>query len=241
MARDRRPLAVQVHNEMAALIRSGQLRPGDQFPTEAELVARYQVARTTIREALKLLEQDGLLHVQHGVGRFVASFVERPITRLESVTTMMESLGYRVTNRVLSVTQIPADEDAARALGLSPGAPVIRLERVRLQGDEPLIYSVDVVPAGLIDGDWSKVDWNGSLAGLLRSGGHPMTSALGEIRAVILPAETARRVGAPPRTPWLLLKATNLDDEGRPIIYSHDYHRGDLFKFNVLRRADPES
>lgn len=119
MARDRRPLAVQVHNEMAATIRGGQMRPGDQFPTEAELVARYQVARTTIREALKLLEQDGLLHVQHGVGRFVAPFVERPITRLESVTEMMQSLGYQVTNRVLAVEQIPADKESARALSLA--------------------------------------------------------------------------------------------------------------------------
>jgi GntR family transcriptional regulator len=241
MTRDRRPLAVRVHNEMAALIRGGQMRPGDQFPTEAELVARYQVARTTIREALKLLEQDGLLHVQHGVGRFVAAYVERPITRLESVTEMMKSLGYQVSNRVLSVEQTPADEDAGRALGIATGTPVISLERVRLQGSEPLIYSVDVIPAGLVDGDWAKIDWNGSLGDLLRSAGHPMSSALAEIRAVTLPSETARRVGAPPRTSWLLLKATHLDREGRPVLFSHDYHRGDLFKFNVLRRADPDS
>jgi GntR family transcriptional regulator len=240
MPRDRRPLAVQVRDEMAALIYGGQMRPGDQFPTEAELVARHQVARTTIREALKLLEQDGLLHVQHGVGRFVAPYVERPITRLESVTAMMESLGYQVTNRVLSVETVPADKESAEALDLPRGAPVIRLERVRLQGDEPIIYSVDVVPAGLL-GEPATTDWNGSLGDLLRAAGHPMTSALSEIRAVILPPETARCVGAPPRTPWLLLRSTNLDPEGRPIIYSHDYHRGDLFAFNVLRRADPET
>lgn len=240
MARDRRSLAVQVHDEMAATIRGGQIRPGDQFPTEAELVARYQVARTTVREALKLLERDGLLHVQHGVGRFVTPFVERPITRLESVTEMMESLGYEVTNRVLSVEQISADEDTARALSIGLGDPVIRLERVRLQGAEPLIYSVDVVPAWLVE-DWKTVDWNGSLGLILKSCGHPMAGALTEIKSVLLPTDVARRVNAPARTPWLLMANVNLDPEGQPIIYSHDYHRGDVFKFNVLRRADPDT
>jgi GntR family transcriptional regulator len=241
MARDRRPLAVQVHNEMAAMIRGGQVRPGDQFPTEADLVARYQVARTTIREALKLLERDGLLHVQHGVGRFVAPFVERPITRLESVTEMMESLGYQVTNRVLSVEGIPADDEVAHALSIAVGAPVIRLERVRLQGAEPLIYSVDVVPAWLVEGDWTAIDWNGSLGKILKSLGHPMAGSLAEIKSVLLPADVARRVNAPGRTPWLLMVNINLDPDGRPIIYSHDYHRGDVFTFNVLRRADPDN
>lgn len=57
----------------------------------------------------------------------------------------------------------------------------------------------------------------------------------------LLPADVARRVNAAPRTPWLLMVNVNLDHDGRPIIHSHDYHRGDVFTFNVLRRADPET
>jgi GntR family transcriptional regulator len=239
--RDRRPLAVQVYAELEGMIRSGELRPGDQFPTEADLVVRFEVARTTVREALKLLERDGLLLVQHGVGRFVAPFVERPVTRLESVTEMMGSLGYAVANRVLAVETIAADDQVARALRLTPGAPVVRLERVRLQGSDPLIYSEDVVPADVLGTDLSAIDWSGSLGDLLRQRGHPMTSSLAEIRAVLLPPAIARRVGTPPRTPWLLMVATNLDTEGRPIIFSHDYHRGDVFTFNVLRRSEPQA
>ncbi len=241
IVRDRRSLAIQVRGELEATIRNGELRPGDQLPSEADLVARFGVARTTVREALKLLEQDGLLHVQHGVGRFVAPTVERPVTRLETVTELMTSLGYEVTNRVLEVVQTGADDATATALGITPGADVIRLERVRLRGDEPLIYSIDVVPVGLSGLSIGGVDWSGSLGELLRSQGHEMSTALADMRAVTLPPEIAKRIGSRPGAPWMLMVQTHLTADGRPIIYSHDYHRGDLFTFQVLRRADPST
>ncbi len=239
LARDRRPLPLQARDEIAALIAAERLAPGDQLPTEAELVVRLAVARTTVREALKLLEQDGVIHVVHGVGRFVAPTVARPITRLESVTEMTESLGFDVTNRVLSVKEAPATAEEAEALGLAAGAGVIRLERLRLRGEEPLIYSVDVIPAALLGDDRLDLDWSGSLGRLLADRGHAMATATAHIRAVTLGRRIARRIGWPPAAPWLLMAQVNFTREGTPIIYSHDYHRGDVFTFDVLRRAEP--
>lgn len=240
MPRDRRPLAVRVRDDIRESIVADGLRPGQQLPTEAELVARHEVARTTVREALKLLEQDGLVHARHGVGRFVASpTVERPITRLESVTAMMGALGYQVTNRVLSVGEVELTAEPALALQVRTGTPAIRLERLRLQGDEPLIYSVDIVPRELIPDPLESIDWTGSLAALLEARGWRLASAVAALRAVALPRGVARRIGHPYEPPWLLLEQTNYTDDGRPIIRSSDYHRGDAFTFHVLRRAEP--
>jgi GntR family transcriptional regulator len=151
---------------------------------------------------------------------------------------MMESLGYRVTNRVLDVSEREAAPDEAAALHLSPGVHVIALERLRLQGEEPLIYSIDVVPRGLLGEAPVDIDWHGSLGEILASRGFEMASATAEIRAVTLDRPVARRIGWAPGTPWLLMVQTNFTRDGRPIIYSHDYHRGDAFTFNVLRRAE---
>lgn len=235
--RDRRSLPLQVRDEIREMIVQDGLRRGDQLPSEAELATRFDVARTTIREALKLLEQDGLIGVRHGRGRFVLAVpgVQTPITRLESVTEMMARLGYSVTNRVLSVKEIPASLDEASALGLEPGTPVIRLERLRLQDDEPLIYSIDVVPGSLID-DPASVDWSGSLQEVLRSRGVEFVSAAAQIHAATLPPAAARRVGVNVHAPWLLAEMTSYTETGQPVIYSHDWHRGDLFTFHVLRR-----
>ncbi len=105
MRRDRRPLPIQLREEILAIIEQDGLRPGDRLPSEVAIADRFGVGRTTAREALKLLEQDGTVHVRHGSGRYVSQVatLDRPITRLESVTEMMHALGYSVVNQVVSV------------------------------------------------------------------------------------------------------------------------------------------
>ena len=241
MTRDRRPLPLQVRDQILVLIDREGLGPGDQLPTEAEIATRFDVARTTAREALKLLEQDGVVDVRHGLGRYVSQLatLERPITRLESVTEMMRSRGFTVTNRVVSVTAGPADELEATALDRPAGTEVIRLERVRLHQGDPLIYSLDVIPRALIDGPIDQLDWTGPLLDLLETHGIRIVSAAAQIQAALLPDEGRRALEpdlADPGGPWVLLVHRNLDQAGRPVIYSHDYYRGDRFTFNVVRR-----
>ena len=181
--RDQRSLPIQIRDEIRALIAAGTLRPGDPLPGEAELAARFSVARPTLREALKLLEQDGEVEVRHGLGRFVAPAVVRwPITRLESVGNMLHAMGSTVTTRVVSVEPDEASEDEATELGLQVGSRVVRLLRIRLLDGHPAVYSSDVVPGWVVDDDISAVDWTGSLRSylevpwsvfLLLTGRHP--------------------------------------------------------------------
>jgi GntR family transcriptional regulator len=238
MSRDRRSLPLQVRDELRTLIVTDRLGPGDPLPTEAEIADRFGVGRTTVREAFKLLEQDGLIDVRHGRGRFVAAggHVERPVTRLESVTELMDAFGFRVVNRVLSITELAASQEEASALVLSPGDPVIRLERVRLQDQEPLIHSVDVLPRTVIPVPIGMVDWSGSLFDLLARFEHRVVASAAQIRATTLDPALASVIGVDGALPWLLMVQICHDDSGLPVIYSHDHHRGDLFTFNVLRR-----
>ena len=124
------------------------------MPGEHELAERFAVGRSTLREALRLLERDGLVDVFHGRGRFVSALAtlhaDRPVTEFESVTEMLEGLGYTVSNRVLRVEQAIASDEQALGLALQPGDPVVLLERLRLAGDEPLIYSVNAIDRRLI-------------------------------------------------------------------------------------------
>lgn len=236
--RDRRPLPIQVRDGVRALIDDLGLEAGDQVPTENEIAQKFDVGRTTVREALKLLEQDGLIDVQHGLGRFVSALptLRRPITRLESVTEMMRDLGYVVTNRLLSVRETQADHAQADALGISAGDAVIVLERLRLQRDDPLIYSVDVMPRSVVAGSLDSVPWTGSLLEWLDSTDHRVVSATAEMKAVKLPRAIASRIGVGGSQPWLLMIHRNMTSTGEPAIYSHDYYRGDKFTFNVVRR-----
>lgn len=238
--RDRRPLPLQLREGILELIAHDGLRPGDRLPSEAEIAARFDVGRTTAREALKLLEQDGVIDVRHGSGRYVShvATLERPLTRLESVTEMMRAHGYSVTDRVVSVAIRAASEDESTALAIPEGTPVVCLERVRLHEGEPLIYSVDVFPRALVLGPVEGIAWSGSLLERLERDGTRITSAVAQLQAVRLPVSGQRAIGRRTGEPWVLLVHRNIDQDGRTAILSHDYYRGDRFTFNVFRRRD---
>jgi GntR family transcriptional regulator len=124
--------SAQVRDQLIELLRARNLTAGDRFPTEAEIAELCNVGRSTAREALKLLEQDGIVLAERGRGRFLSSLgtlqVERPITRFESTTSMLESLGYDAKTMVLSATETTPDEAEREALGPSAADPLVRRE-----------------------------------------------------------------------------------------------------------------
>jgi len=161
--RDTRTLVIQLRDRIADLIRDEGLNPGDKLPTEAQLTQRFKISRPALREALKLLEQDSIIYVEHGRGRFVSAMsavqVDRPITVFESVTDMARHYGYATANKVLSVAEEAPDATTAEQLRLQPGERVIRLERLRLHKDEPILYCVDFIPRSIIPLRLYDVDW----------------------------------------------------------------------------------
>lgn len=238
--RDERTLVLQLRDAISALIEEQGLKPGDQLPTEAELTRQFQISRPALREALKLLEQDGLIYVKHGKGRYVSAAaalqVERPITCFESVTEMMRNSGYRPTNKVLSISEEMATEEVRAALRLEPGSRVIRLERLRMQGEEVLVYCLDYVPRSIIPGRLYDIDWSGSLIELLdRYGMRPRMSTAVAV-SVMLPPDVCERNDLHDFGPAFLISETAFTPTGVPIVFAKDYHRGDRFSFSFVRK-----
>jgi GntR family transcriptional regulator len=219
------------------MIQSEELSPGDELPPEQQFAANLGVSRATVREGLKLLEQDRLIGLRHGRRRVVMTTmrpVERPITELESVTEMMEALGYSVSNEVLGVSHRKPTVEEADALRLPSGDRVIELRRLRRQDGVALIVSIDVLPATAL-GDGLQIDWSGSLFELLRDRGYKVIGATAQIRAAHLPPALARKIGKDRGVPWLLLTQTHWTERGEPLLYSQDYHHGEKFAFHVRR------
>ncbi|MGC3952815.1 MAG: GntR family transcriptional regulator [Propionicimonas sp.] len=218
-----------------------ELGVGDQLPSEFDLASRHGVSRSSVREALKALEQDGLVYSVRGKGRFVSPMgsvsVERPITRYESTTTMLEALGFQVTTIVLDVREGEATERSAELLDLAVGAPVIQLTRLRVADETPLVLSQNTLPRDALPGPIRHRDWSGSLTTALAGHGSRLTSSAARITAANLPEPLAGRYQLGGLDPWLLIEETSLTAEGRRVLHSLDYHRGDLIGFNVLRAS----
>jgi GntR family transcriptional regulator len=228
-----------VRRDIVTLIGELGLEAGDRLEAESALADRFGVSRSTVREALKSLEQEGLLTAIQGHGRFLSSVgslrVERPITRYESVEEMLKALGYTPTNAVLSVSEAGADEAESKSLCVQEGTPVIRLVRIRYGNDEPLVVNFNTVLREALPGPVQYRDWSGSLTAALSGHGHTITSSVARITAAQLPADFEQRYSLAGLGPWLRIQETCLTIAGLRVLYAEDYHRGDATAFNVVR------
>jgi len=73
-----RTLALELVESLGGRIREGRLQPGDKLPTEAAIMAEFDVSRTVVREALSKLQAGGLVETRHGIGTFVLGIGSTP-------------------------------------------------------------------------------------------------------------------------------------------------------------------
>ncbi len=149
-----RPVDVPMHSvvrtELLTQIRSGRLHPGDQVPTEPQLMAAFRVSRTTVRRALRDLETMGLIDRQPGRGSFVSEpKVEPRLDRLTGFVEDMEALGLHASASVELIESGPADAEVSQRLQVAPGAPVVHIERVRLANGTPISFDDSYFPSDL--------------------------------------------------------------------------------------------
>lgn len=137
------PLYKQVSDSLEQRVQSGELRHGETLPSELALMKQYKVSRITIRQALAILEQRGLIYRRQGKGTFVrAPQLNQTLNR--QAKTIVEALrehGVEPEVRVLGMQQIPAPRGVSEILGTGD-EPVTRLRR---------IYLTQGVPIALVD------------------------------------------------------------------------------------------
>jgi GntR family transcriptional regulator len=240
--RDTRSLPQKIREQILDILERGDYRAGDQIPTEHELTERLQVSRSTLREALKTLEEERVLLCKHGRGRFLAvdsSAILESVTRLQSVTEMLKERSLEPQSRVLALEKGPAGERIAKKLRIDPAERVIFLERVRLAEGEPLIYSLDIIPHALTSGPLKKRTFRGSLLKFAEEHWDMYIDyAQTTIRAAQLDPALSETLGLPADLPWIMLEQIHYTEYHKPVLYSEDYHRGDKFSFHVVRRRD---
>jgi len=238
--RDTRPLPLQIRDEIFQMIEEEAYQVGDRIPSEHELAERLKVSRPTLREALKMLEEEHILYCKHGRGRFLArdsSSIYESITRLRSVTDMMQERFLLAQAQVLSLRQEPAGEAIGTQLGIKANAPIVILERIRLAKWEPLIYSLDIFPRAIVKGPLKPEEFERSLFDIMEERWDVYVDyAQTTISAVRLDSDLSKEIALPPDLSWILLEQIHYTAGQEPVLYSKDYHRGDRFTFHVVRR-----
>ena len=236
---DRKPLYAQAYDRLLALIEEGELQPGDQLPAETQLAEQMGISRATLREALRLLEEEGVIVRRQGVGTFVAAnrHLESGLERLESVLALAARQELETRIEDLSVEQITANHALADRLQADPGIPLTRVRRTVLVQSEPVAYLEDFILTRWLPRESIGSDFAGSVLDLLRLE-HPdlIQEALADITAVNVGHSIAGRLGISTGLALLLLEETLFDASGDPVGFSRNYFVPDRFRFHVVRQ-----
>jgi GntR family transcriptional regulator len=232
------PLYARFAAGLLKAISSGQLRPGDKLPTEDEFIKIHRVSRVTVRQALSLLRDRGLIERYARRGSFVAS---RPTGWTASSMADVLGIASDTVPNALEWKLVKAP-DAARRLSLPPDEPLYRLRVVRSHLHKPVFF-LDAYVSRTIGERLNPEDLRGALLVELieKHLGMPATTGVEEISADIADPALARRLRIPVGSAVLVLDVTFFGPDGQAIEYAHARYRADQVKRrNYLTRSQVE-
>ncbi len=232
----------EVRRALAGQIGSGQLRPGQRLGAERALAAELGVSRATLRQALAVLDESGVVRriPGRGGGTFVAKGgIERDLSRIAGVPGLLRSQGVVAGTRVLSARLAEADEVAAQALRARPGELIVDLVRIRLADGSPFSLEHAKLPARRFPG-LLELPLGGSVYDILDE--HFGTKAAGateRIEVVLASAGEAAILDIETGAPLMAITRTTTDADGEPIEFSRDLFRAD--RTRIVVRTDGSS
>jgi GntR family transcriptional regulator len=221
----------QIADHLRVAIGKGRLRPGDQLPSEAQLMGHYKVARMTVRNALRILLDEGLVVAEHGRGVYVRA--RPPVRRLASdrfaqrhrkegkaaFVVETEQAGAAGSVDMIRVTEaLPPAEVADRLRLPEDGQAVVRSRRYLMDG-RPVETAVSYIPADLAAGT-PIADPNpgpGGIYARLEENGHVLERFTEEVSARMPTPEEARALNLGPGVPVFRLVRTAYDTDDRAV------------------------
>ena len=232
------PFYLQLTKIVEEAIDKGEFGVGDRLPTESELCRRFDLARSTVREAIRTLEKKGRINIVPRRGAFVIDpdqtgwilqgahgFFEGEIdcTQRNVETDVIEA-------KITTFSGPPAD-----ALNLKNGEHGFLLRRVRRLNNKVALYSVNYLLPEL-----EKVILNsevmqpqGSLNRTLRQAGFAIFGAHRSVQAVYAPPEIGSILEVPPGFPLLLVTSVSWGKDNRPFDYYTSWVRTDVVRVTV--------
>ncbi|MEW9108652.1 MAG: GntR family transcriptional regulator [Cytobacillus gottheilii] len=234
---DNRHLYLQVIDRLKQDIEVGLYKEREKLPSEFDLAKQLGVSRATLREALRILEEENIIIRRHGVGTFVNAkpLFTSGIEQLNSVTNMILQAGMKPGTIFLSsVTQGPTEEDIRR-FSCSIEEEIAVIERVRTANGEPVVYCIDKVPEKILPDTFSH-EKESFLDVLGTDAGRKIIYAIAQIEPIGYHDKVSPILECDPETALLVLKQMHYDEMDEPILYSVNYFRADKFSFHVLRK-----
>lgn len=237
------PLYFQLKEMIIEEIKSEKYPIDTLIPTEMELSEQFGISRTTVRQAITELVQEGWLYRVKSKGTFIArnKMKQDFLQRLETYAEQMKRIGVKPSTELLEIKVEVASKDVADNLQIAEGEKVIFLFRRRYGDDRPVVMAVTYIPyekcSFVLDYDMEK----NSLYDILAS--HEDTkiySARRLVEAVEATARDAKDLDVRKGSPIQMFHTVGYNKDGVPLEYSISRYRGDMSSFQLYVYVDPE-
>lgn len=226
---------------LLAEIRGGRFRNSSILPPEVDLAEFFGVSRTTIRDALATLEQEGYISRKRKIGTLINRHVVDIKNRIDTQREFMEIVkdaGYETRVDTLDVAYGEATELEAKKLNISVGENVLRVTKLVYADDIPTIFCVDSIPKALIRKDsFTKEDLEKHIFHFIKD--YCMDQihiALSELHACNADATLAEHLNIPEGDALLNIQELEYDFLGIPVLFSNEYYREGIISHTLVRQ-----
>ncbi|MCF6277282.1 MAG: GntR family transcriptional regulator [Anaerolineales bacterium] len=227
------PAYIQIAEDFLERIAIGELAPDERLPSERELSKTLNVSRMTVRAALRVLDNKGLLVRRTGDGTYIAQpKIERQADKLVPFPRKMQKLGGQIASRLILFERREAEVSIAKKLELPAASPVYYFQRLRLLNQESVLLEACTLPLKRFP-DLEKFDLEKrSVYEVLESEygvlPHHSNQSLEAVAATDYEAEL---LGLEAGVPLMLERRITFDEANIPFEYGRDLYRGDRFRF----------
>ncbi|HTS06344.1 MAG TPA: GntR family transcriptional regulator [Candidatus Eisenbacteria bacterium] len=229
------PAYQRIQGTIVKRLEKGLLKPGDLVDSERELARIHGVSLMTARHALTVLEREGLVVRRRGAGTFVAP-PKIHFNKLMSYTEEMSRRGLAVSSKLISLGVIDTEHEIAARLSLPGTSRLIKVERLRLGGDEPFAIETCYLSADeFADLTRARLDRSSLFSVLEQDHGLRIAHADEEIDATTADAHTARLLAIPAGSPVLRIRQQIYSTKAKPTIYVLGLYRSDRHTLFIRR------
>src|ERR1700761_2831849 len=213
----------QVADGIERGIADGRFAAGEKLPGEMEIAETYRVNRHTVRRALASLAERGMVRAERGSGTYVE--MQRLAYPLRARTRFSEIVGAggrEPRGQLIGASEEPATREVARQLGLKTGAPLIRIEALRLADRTPICVGTTWLAAARFAEAGKIYERVRSMTKLLAHYGiRDYRRASTRVRAAIVDATDASRLDLALGRPVLVVDTLDTDADGKPLLAGH--------------------
>lgn len=213
-----------------------QMSVDEKMLSEREICEKYEVSRTTVRQALSELQEMGFIYKRQGKGTYASGLWKemKNLSETYSFTEQMKKLGKKPVTDIVSFESVSAIPYIAENLGIEPGENVYKLKRLRKADDIKMMMETTFIPETYFQGlsltELESMPLYELYPNLYKQ---EISYADEEFFASIVQSKEAEQLDIPNGSPCLRIYRKTFNQDNKIIEYTISVARADQFTYKI--------